>query len=114
MEASPRSPEDPRPNANGKGLSRKRHRLLRPLLIGLGWVLLGVGLLGGLLPVIPGWPFGVTGAAILYLESRWVQRQVRRWRQRHPKLERTWLKARAWLKERNRQRRARAAPGNGP
>lgn len=92
-------------------MSRKRHRMFRPFLIGVGWCLVVVGFLGGLLPVIPGWPFGVTGAAILYLESRWVQRQVRRWRQRHPRIERTWVKARAWLKERNRLRKAKAAPG---
>ncbi len=75
----------------------------------LGWFLILVGFIGGLLPVIQGWPFGVIGAAIVYLESRWVQRKVRRWRQRHPKVERAWLKARTWLRDRRRQRAARAA-----
>ncbi len=92
-----------------RGLARPRNRTTRIALLTLGWILLGLGLIGGLLPVIPGWPFGVAGAAILYVESRWVQRKVRRFRQQNPKFERTWLKARAWLKERRRARRAKAA-----
>ena len=90
-----------------RGLARRRSRTARIALLTLGWVLLALGIVGGLLPVIQGWPFGVAGAAILYVESRWVQRKVRRFRQRNPKFERTWLKARAWLKERRRARQAR-------
>lgn len=92
-----------------RGLGRKRSRTARITLLTLGWILLALGFVGGLLPVLQGWPFGVAGAAILYVESRWVQRKVRRFRQRNPKFERTWLKARAWLKERRRARKARAA-----
>lgn len=87
-----------------RGLVRRRSRPARLALLTLGWVLLALGVLGGLLPVIQGWPFGVAGMAILYIESRWVQRKVRRFRQRNPKFERTWLKARAWLRERRRRR----------
>lgn len=97
------TPREPR------GLARRRSRAARISLLTLGWVLLVLGFIGGLLPVIQGWPLGVAGAAILYAESRWVQRAVRRFRQRNPKFERTWLKARAWLKERRRARRAKAA-----
>jgi uncharacterized membrane protein YbaN (DUF454 family) len=93
-----------------RGLARRRPRAVRIALLTLGWALLALGIVGGLLPVIQGWPFGIAGAAILYVESRWVQRKVRRWRQRHPKAERTWLKARAWLRERRKTRRAKA-PG---
>lgn len=57
--------------------------------------------------MIQGWPFGVAGAVILYVESRWVQRIVRRWRQRSPRLDQAWLKVRAWQKARRRR-------GNGP
>ncbi len=85
---------------------RRRHHLVRATLIGLGWVLLAIGLIGGLLPAIQGWPFGVAGAVLLYLESRWFRRQVRRLRRKHPKLDRVWLKARAWVKERRRRREA--------
>ena len=92
-----------------RGLAKRRSRLVRVALLTLGWCLLSLGIIGGLLPVIQGWPFGVAGAAILYVESRWVQRKVRRFRQRNPKFERTWLKARAWLKRRRRARRARSA-----
>jgi uncharacterized membrane protein YbaN (DUF454 family) len=90
-----------------RGLARRRSRTARILLLTLGWILLTLGFIGGLLPVIQGWPFGVAGAAILYVESRWVQRKVRRFRQHNPKFERTWLKARAWLRARRRARRAR-------
>ena len=93
--------------ASTRGLSRRRSRPVRVALLTLGWGLLTIGLIGGLLPVIQGWPFGVAGAAILYVESRWVQRKVRRFRQHNPKFERTWLKARAWMRGRRRARRAR-------
>ena len=92
-----------------RGLARRRSRLVRIALLTLGWSLLTLGLIGGLLPVLQGWPFGVAGAAILYVESRWVQRKVRRFRQHHPKFERTWLKARAWMRDRRRARKAREA-----
>lgn len=86
-----------------RGLVRRRSRAGRISLLALGWVLLAIGVLGGLLPVLQGWPFGVAGMAILYIESRWVQRKVRRFRQRNPKFERTWLRARAWLRARRRR-----------
>ena len=90
-----------------RGLARRRSRTRRIALLTLGWVLLVIGFIGGLFPVLQGWPFGVAGAAILYVESRWVQRKVRRFRQRNPKFERTWLRARAWLRERRRARKAK-------
>ncbi len=92
-----------------RGLARRRSRLARIAFLTLGWSLLTLGIIGGLLPVLQGWPFGIAGAAILYVESRWVQRKVRRFRQHSPKFERTWLKARAWLRARRRARKARAA-----
>ena len=90
-----------------RGLARRRSQPVRIALLTLGWALLTLGLIGGLLPVLQGWPFGVAGAAILYVESRWVQRKVRRFRQHNPRFERMWLKARAWLRQRRRARRAR-------
>lgn len=93
-----------------RGLARRRSRPVRIALLTLGWALLTLGFIGGLLPVIQGWLFGVAGAAILYVESRWVQRKVRRFRQHNPRVERTWLKARAWLRERRRARKAAARP----
>ena len=90
-----------------RGLVRRRSRLARLALLTLGWALLALGILGGLLPILQGWPFGVAGMAILYIESRWVQRKVRRFRQQNPKFERTWLKARTWLRERRRAKRRR-------
>ena len=97
------------PAPNGRGLARRRHHLVRLALLTLGWGLLAIGTLGGLVPFVQGWPFGVAGAAILYVESRWFQRKVRRWRQRHPRVERTWLRLRAW-----RRGRRRAKNGGAP
>ncbi len=99
-----------------RGLARRRSRLVRVTLLSLGWVLLAIGFVGGRLPVIQGWPVGVAGAAILYVESRWVQRKVRRWRQKHPKAEATWLRARLWLRERRKARetKARSAKARAP
>jgi uncharacterized membrane protein YbaN (DUF454 family) len=94
-----------------RGLGRRRHRLVRVALLTLGWALLAVGIVGGLLPFIQGWPFGVAGAAILYVESRWVQRKVRRYRQQHPRLERAWGRARAWLRARRKAREAKLRAG---
>jgi uncharacterized membrane protein YbaN (DUF454 family) len=90
----------------GAGLARRRPATLRIALLALGWSLLVLGLLGGFLPLVPGWPFGVAGATILYVESRWFQRVVRRFRRRHAFLERTWQRLRAWRRAR-RQERAR-------
>jgi len=87
---------------------------MRLLLLGVGWGLLIIGVIGGLLPFLQGWPFGVAGAVILYIESRAVQRTVRRWRQKNPKLEKTWLKLRLWLRERRKARAAKRAAAAAP
>lgn len=89
---------------SGRGLARNRHHLVRLALLTLGWGLLVTGLLGGLIPFVQGWPFGVAGAVILYVESRWFQRKVRRWRQRHPRVEKVWLKLKTWRHGRRKPR----------
>lgn len=105
--SSPRVAEGLPPSAASRGLVRRRHHLVRLALLTLGWCLLAIGLAGGLLPVIQGWPFGVAGAVILYVESRWFQRRVRRWRQRHPRLDATWMRLRAFRHSRKKPRPGR-------
>lgn len=100
----------PSPAPRGLG-RRKRPHLVRLGLITLGWCLVVIGLLGGLVPVFQGWPFGILGALILYVESPWFQRKVRAWRQRHPAVNRTWHKARAWLRHHRRRRASKNANG---
>ena len=95
---------------NGRGLARRRHHLVRLALLTLGWGLLVAGFLGGLVPFVQGWPFGVAGAVILYVESRWFQRKVRRWRQSHPRVERTWVRLKAWRRSRRKARNGGAPP----
>jgi len=90
--------------SNGRGLARRRHHLVRLALLTLGWTLLVLGTLGGLIPFVQGWPFGVAGAVLLYVESRWFQRKVRRWRQRHPRVEKVWLKLKHWRRSRRKPR----------
>lgn len=92
------------PLPSGRGLALRRHHLVRLALLTLGWALLVLGLIGGLLPFIQGWPFGVAGTVILYVESRWFQRKVRRWRQRRPRVEKVWLKLRSWRHGRKKPR----------
>ena len=92
---------------------KRRHHLVRIALLTLGWTLLVGGLVGGLIPFVQGWPFGVAGALILYVESRWFQRKVRRWRQRHPRVEKVWLKLKTWRRSR-RKARSGAAPTAEP
>ena len=94
---------------SGRGLARNRHHLVRLALLTLGWGLLVTGLVGGLIPFVQGWPFGVAGAVLLYVESRWFQRKVRRWRQRHPRVEKVWLKLKG-----GRNRRKKPRPGAAP
>ena len=98
------------PLSSGRGLARRRHHLVRLALLTLGWTMLVLGLVGGLLPFIQGWPFGVAGAVILYVESHWFQRKVRRWRQSHPRAERVWLKLRSWRHRRKKPRPSSSLP----
>ncbi|HEV2135969.1 MAG TPA: PGPGW domain-containing protein [Terracidiphilus sp.] len=53
----------------------------------IGWTCLGIGLLGMLLPIIPGIPFLIVGLVSLSTEHRWV-RAVLIWAKR--KLGKFW------------------------
>lgn len=92
-------------NSTPRGLVRRRHPVVRLALLTLGWMLIALGVVGGVLPALPGWPFGLLGAAILYVESRWFQRLVRRYRKRHPSLERIWKELRRFQRARAQRRR---------
>jgi len=57
----------------------------------LGWFLIGLGILGGLLPIIPGLVFGILGLLLLGVDDpviRWVWLRLRRlalaWSRRSP------------------------------
>jgi hypothetical protein len=47
-----------------------------------------VGFIGGLLPVIQGWPFGIAGLLILSQEYQWAHDLVHKLRTRFPKFAR--------------------------
>ena len=60
----------------------------RLFLLVLGWLLLLVGLVGGLIPVLQGWPFGIAGLLILSREYEWAHNLVQRLRRRFPRFSR--------------------------
>ena len=62
--------------------------LRRILLLTLGWILVGLGIVGLALPFLQGVLMIVAGLAILSRESRWVRRHVMRYRRAHPELDR--------------------------
>src|SRR6185436_2493652 len=66
----------------------KRGRWERFLLLTVGWLCLVIGFIGGLIPVIQGWPFGIAGLLILSREYEWAHNLVHRLRNRFPKFAR--------------------------
>ncbi len=62
--------------------------LRRILLLTLGWILVGLGIVGLALPFLQGVLMIVAGLAILSRESRWVRRHITRYRLAHPELDR--------------------------
>lgn len=73
-------------------------RLGRIALLTLGWVLVGVGIVGLALPFLQGVFMILAGLAILSRESRWVRYHVTRYRRRHPALDRRMHEVGAWLR----------------
>ncbi len=63
----------------------KRKTILRIARIGGGSVLLAVGLLGWILPVIPGWPFVIPGLILLGEEFHWARRTLEWLKKHHPR-----------------------------
>jgi hypothetical protein len=44
--------------------------------IGAGFMLLAIGLIGGLIPILQGWPFGIAGLVILARHFHWAKRTL--------------------------------------
>lgn len=63
-----------------------RRRLRRVALEALGWVLVGVGALGAVLPLHPGAPVLVVGLIIVLRTSRQARRQFIGLKRRYPKV----------------------------
>ena len=58
--------------------------VLHKLKVGAGFTLIGVGVLGCFLPIIPGIPLILAGAAIVGLEHPWIhpfKKRFDRWRE---------------------------------
>lgn len=69
----------------------RRKPLRRLALVALGWALLLVGVIGLLLPVVPGGLLIVLGALVLDVQCPSLRRVLERWRARFPILERASL-----------------------
>jgi len=59
--------------------------LRRVLKIVVGWVLILVGVIGALLPIIPGFVFFFLGLALLSGESVWLRRKLEAVKERFPR-----------------------------
>ena len=59
--------------------------LIRTLRISFGFLLLATGLVGWLLPIIPGWALVIPGLLLLSREFRWARRLLRWLRSRFPR-----------------------------
>jgi hypothetical protein len=60
----------------------------RIAMLTIGWVLVGLGVIGLALPFLQGVLMILVGLAILSRESIWVRGHVSRYRSRHPELDR--------------------------
>jgi len=63
----------------------KRTRWERLFFLCIGWVCLVIGFIGGLIPILQGWPFGIAGLLILSREYEWAHNLVERLRHRFPR-----------------------------
>jgi uncharacterized membrane protein YbaN (DUF454 family) len=70
-----------------------------------------VGVIGVLVPIMPQVPFFIMSALFLSLAFPRVRRAIRRWRQRHPKLDASYRKWRARVRRKRQEaiRRGREA-----
>lgn len=66
----------------------KRSPWKRLLIVSAGWLCLLIGLIGGLIPVLQGWPFGIAGLLILSREYEWAHNLMHRLRARFPRFAR--------------------------
>ncbi len=64
---------------------KKGPRLKRLILLASGWGLIFLGVLGAILPIIPGFPFWIAGLLILSGEYVWAHNLLRKLRERFPK-----------------------------
>lgn len=99
-----------RPRRRGETAGVTRH-LKRAAVLALGWVLVGLGIVGLFLPVLQGVLLIALGLYVLSRESRTVRHWVERMRTRHPALDRGLREVRRRL---HRGDDDEAEPGSGP
>jgi CheY-like chemotaxis protein len=70
------------------GIAKKQNTLQRLAVVALGWTLILGGIVGLLLPVVPGVVLLAVGAFLLNERYAWLRRAMDKWRSRFPALER--------------------------
>jgi uncharacterized membrane protein YbaN (DUF454 family) len=63
-------------------MKARLHRFFKLI---VGWLLILLGIIGWLLPVVPGTPFIILGVAILSTQSEWLKNRLRALRRRFPR-----------------------------
>jgi uncharacterized membrane protein YbaN (DUF454 family) len=71
-----------------------------------------VGLLGIVLPFLPGWPFLIVGLVLLTSVNPWVRGALHRFLDRHPRLDEAYLRIRGAF-TRKKPGVAAGGPGSG-
>lgn len=93
------------------GIAKKEKPLQRIATIGLGWTLVLVGVVGLLLPLLPGGLLIVLGALMLDSQHPWLRRALEKCRARFPILECAFRRLSSWG-ESWRSRFRNSNPGN--
>ncbi len=63
-----------------------RTRIQRALLLTAGWFLIGVAMVGWILPLLPGYVFFLLGLLVLSSEYVWAEKLVQKVRRRFPRV----------------------------
>jgi uncharacterized membrane protein YbaN (DUF454 family) len=78
------------------GITKSQKQLQRVAVIALGWVLICLGILGLVLPVVPGAVLIVLGAFMVNPQWAWLRRMLEKYRVRFPVLASAFKRFSAW------------------
>jgi uncharacterized membrane protein YbaN (DUF454 family) len=78
------------------GITKSQKQLQRVAVIALGWVFICLGIVGLVLPVVPGAVLIVVGALMLNPQWAWLRRMLEKCRVRFPVLAPAFKRFAAW------------------
>jgi uncharacterized membrane protein YbaN (DUF454 family) len=79
------------------GITKSQKPLQRVAIIALGWVFICLGIVGLVLPVVPGAILIVVGALMVNPQWAWLRRMLKKCRVRFPVLTPTFRRFSAWM-----------------